>query len=223
MLSDWLSKLWYDIGYCFTLFTFTTLYSYRSEGSRHVPRRGPALIIANHQSFFDPFLVGLAASSRRLNYLARQTLFKGGAFDWIMRSWGAVPIAREGMAKEGIQTVLDLLKHGRAVLLFPEGFRTSDGRIQPLKPGIQLILKRAAVPVVPIGVAGAFEAFPRTRKLPIVAPLLCPAAKGAIAAVVGKPLDGGRLGALPREQALQEMFDAIQKVQMRAERLRRKP
>jgi 1-acyl-sn-glycerol-3-phosphate acyltransferase len=222
-MSDWLSTLWYDIGYCFTLFGFTMAYSYRFEGSRHIPRRGPALLAANHQSFFDPFLVGMTASHRRVRYLARRTLFTGGWLDKVMRSWGGVPIAREGMAKEGIQTVLELLKQGEAVVIFPEGVRTHDGKVHPLKPGIHLLLKRTTAPVVPVGVAGAFEAFPRTSKIPRLAPLFLPATKAAIAASVGPPLDGARLGALPREQALAELFAAIQKAQRRAERLRRKP
>jgi 1-acyl-sn-glycerol-3-phosphate acyltransferase len=222
-MSDWLSRLWYDFGYCLTLFSFTLAYSYRFEGSRRIPRTGPALLVANHQSFFDPFLVGMAASNRRLKYLARRTLFKGGALEWVMRSWGAAPIAREGMAKEGIQTVLELLKQGQAVVMFPEGTRTHDGKMQPLKPGIQLLLKRSTAPVSPVGIAGAFDAFPRDSKLPRLAPLFLPAGKATIAVSVGPPLDGARLGGLPREQALAELFAAIQAAQVRAERLRRKP
>ena len=84
-----------------------------------------------------------------------------------MRSVNGVPVDQEGVAKEGLQTVLRELQKGRAVVVFPEGGRCEHGRLEPLKAGILLLLKRVPATIVPMGVAGAFEAWPRPRPLPI--------------------------------------------------------
>jgi 1-acyl-sn-glycerol-3-phosphate acyltransferase len=196
-------------------------FSLRVEGGQSIPRRGPALLIANHQSFLDPILLGLC-SSRPLRYLARRTLFKNPFFAWLIRALRAVPIDQEGVGKEGIRTILDELQAGQAVVVFPEGERTGDGRLQPLRPGVHLLIRRTQAPIVPVGIAGAFDAWPRSRKGPRLAPLFLPAGKGTIAVVVGEPLAPERFAKLPREQALGELFVELQKLHARAERLRRK-
>ena len=220
-MPDWLSRLWYGTNKCWVMAAFSLGFSTRFEGGCNVPRQGPALLIANHQSFLDPPCVGLA-SPRQLCYLARKTLFKHGPFGWYLRSVNCVPVDQEGVAKEGLKTIIDLLNRGKAVLVFPEGERTLTGEIGPLKPGIQLLLRKTQAPVVPVGIAGAFDAFPRTRLLPRLAPLFLPGCRGTVAVVVGEPLDGARYAALPREKCLAELHDAIQAMKDRAEHLRRK-
>jgi 1-acyl-sn-glycerol-3-phosphate acyltransferase len=220
---EWLRALCWDFGYCVSMSLFTLGFSLRFEGGRNVPARGPALLAANHQSFFDPVLVGLAASNRRVAFLARKTLFKG-AFAVLIRGLNAVSVDQEGLAKEGLRAVLERLDAGWPVVIFPEGNRTDDGRMHPLKPGIYLLLKRTKAPVIPVGIAGAFDALPRGRSWPRFTPLLAPVHRpGGIAVSVGRPLDSARLGALPREQALTELYASIEQVQRRAERLRRQP
>ena len=216
----WLSHLWYRTNHVVQMTGLMLAFSFRTAGSRHVPQTGPVLLLANHQSFLDPSIIGVTAR-RDIYYLARKTLFKNPLATLYIQSVNGVPVDNEGVAKEGLRTVIDLLKAGEAVIVFPEGERTHDGKMQPLMPGIHLILKRVPVPVVPIGIAGAFESFPRTSKLPIPSPFFLPATRGAIATVVGKPLDPERLLQLSREEFLRTLFDAIQVVQRKAERLRR--
>src|SRR5262245_2125718 len=127
---------------------FTLGFSYRFAGTAHVPKKGPALVIANHQSFLDPWIVGMAVK-RPLTYLARKTLFRNRLFAAMIRSVNAVPIDQEGVGKEGIRAVLEALEKGQAVLVFPEGSRTPDGVMHELRPGIQLLIKRARAPIVP--------------------------------------------------------------------------
>ncbi len=199
----------------------TLSFSLRTQGQKHVPRKGPALLIANHQSFLDSVAVGLAAR-RHLCYLARHTLFRHRAFRWLIRSLGAVPINQEGFAREGLKTTLEQLTAGRAVLIFPEGGRTPDGNVQPLRPGIHLLIKRGDMPIVPVGIAGAYDAWPRWRAYPMPAPLFVPAVKGTIAVSIAKPIHSRQLADQPRERVLAELFTEIQKAKERAERLRRK-
>jgi 1-acyl-sn-glycerol-3-phosphate acyltransferase len=220
-MPAWPSDLWYDGIRWLSLTGMTLAFSLRLDGVDNVPRSGPALLIANHQSFLDPLLVGIAAR-RHLRYLARQTLFRHRFLAWLMRSLNAVPIDQEGFARAGLKTILDQLQEGRAVLVFPEGERTHDGDIHPLRAGVHLLVKRGRAPIVPVGIAGAFTAWPRHRPLPIPAPLFLPAGKGTLAVSVGRPLDARLLVALPRDRLLETLLAELQQAHARAERLRRK-
>jgi len=221
MEESWPSYLWYKNIYWLSAATMTLGFSLRTRGHRHVPLRGPALVIANHQSFMDPVLIGLAVR-RHAVFLARQTLFRHRWLAWLMRSLHAVPVNQEGFAREGLRTILDQLKAGRLVAIFPEGERTHDGPLLPLRPGIHLLIKKMAMPIIPVGIAGAFEAWPRSRAYPIPAPLFLPAGKGTIAVSVGPPLDSRRFADQPRDKVLANLFVALQEQMEQAQRLRRK-
>jgi 1-acyl-sn-glycerol-3-phosphate acyltransferase len=215
------ARLWWQLCHFVYSHVYTFGFSLRTEGMAHVPRSGPLLVVANHQSFLDPVAIGLAFP-RRLIYLARKTLFRNPVFSWLIRSLNAVPIDQEGVGKEGLKTVLDQLALRKAVLVFPEGERTLTGQMNPLKPGVHLIIKRARAPIIPVGIAGAYGAWPRNRGYPLAAPLFWPPNPGTMAVSVGRPLDPRRFAEMPRPQALQELFNVMAQVQRRAEHLRRK-
>src|SRR5207253_962423 len=99
--------------------------------------------------------------------------------------------------------------------------RTHDGAMHELKPGVHLLIKRSQVPIVPVGIAGAYDSWPITRSYPIPAPLFLPPNGGAISVALGKPLDSRRFAEMPRAEALQELFNVIHAEQQRAEMLRR--
>lgn len=214
-------RFWYDCVYwsSFTFFTFG--FSYRKAGWHHMPQRGPVLLLSNHFSMFDPVLVGLA-SRRYLSYLARKNLFEQRGLAPLIRSLNAIPIDRDA-GKDGLVAVLDSLGAGRAVLMFPEGERAHENAVQPLKPGVSLLVKRAACPVVPVGIAGSFGAWSRFTKVPRPSPLFLPPTDSTIAVSVGAPLDGARLAGLKRDALLAELQGALVRQHAAAERLRRKP
>jgi 1-acyl-sn-glycerol-3-phosphate acyltransferase len=220
-MDDLLSYLWYETIFWTSGPAFTLGFSLRTEGMRNVPQTGPALLIANHQCFLDPNLVGLAAR-RHLRYVARKSLFKNKLFSWLIRSLQAIPIDQEGIGLEEIRNILKHIQAGRAVLVFPEGQRTYDGQLQPLRPGVALLIKKAQAPVVPVGIAGAFEAWSRHRAFPIPAPLFLPAQNGRIAVSIGPTLDGRKLAEMPRQQVLDLLFQELQKAFEKASRLRRR-
>jgi 1-acyl-sn-glycerol-3-phosphate acyltransferase len=221
-MSNWLSYLWYETAYWLTAPATILGYGLRTEGMQHVPRSGPVLVLANHESFLDPVLVGLAVR-RHLCFLARDTLFNHPAFGWLIGSLGAAPINQDGFARQGLKTTLEQLRAGRAVLVFPEGERSADGELHALRPGVHLLIKKMKMPVLPVGIAGAYEVWPRHQKLPRLSPLFFPASKGTLAVVVGQPLDGAELAKMPRQRVLDDLFSSLQEVQQRAEQLRRKP
>jgi 1-acyl-sn-glycerol-3-phosphate acyltransferase len=221
-MDSWLSGLWYQLNFCWVYTTFTFGFSFRSVGSRHVPRRGPVLLLSNHESFLDPLMVGLAAR-RRIHYLARKTLFRNPLFGNYLRSVGTVPVDQEGVAKEGLRTSIDLLQAGKALLIFPEGERTWTGQMQPFKPGIQLVLRKAPVPIVPVGVAGAFESYPRMNLLPKPSPLFWAPTGRGLACSVGPPIPPERYKGMEREELLDFLFRAVAVEVEKADRLVLRP
>lgn len=130
-----------------------------------VPLQGPVILASNHQSFLDPPLVA-AALSRQVSFLARQTLFESWWLGPLFRALGVIPLDREGGTGAGLKAVLAWLEAGGAVVLFPEGTRSPDGRLQPARPGVGLVAVRSGAPVVPVRVFGTFEAWSREQRFP---------------------------------------------------------
>jgi 1-acyl-sn-glycerol-3-phosphate acyltransferase len=159
--------------YRLTQYLFATLFAalggWRASGRHNIPATGAVLLVANHLSFLDVLLLGISVR-RPLNFVARSTLFIP-VLGFLIRSVGAFPIQREGMGVAGMKETLRRLRNGGIVALFPEGTRSSDGKLAPLKSGIAVLVSRAGVPVVPAGIAGTFEAWPRSRLFPSPQPV----------------------------------------------------
>ncbi|MDX6767174.1 MAG: lysophospholipid acyltransferase family protein [Candidatus Methylacidiphilales bacterium] len=141
---------------------FRTFYDYRVHGAEHVPDGG-CIIAANHDSFFDPPLIGCTLESAP-HYLARKTLFDHPLFATAIANLNAHPIDQERPDMAGLKRVIGVAKKGAGVVLFPEGSRSWDGQLQPAQPGIGLVVAKARVPVVPARIFGAHPAWPRGRK-----------------------------------------------------------
>jgi 1-acyl-sn-glycerol-3-phosphate acyltransferase len=216
-----LSAFVYEFSYWTVCFVYVIGFRLRVVGRRNLPRGGPVLLIANHQSLLDPIAIGLGVR-RHVYYLARKTLFNNPLMGWFLNVVNCVPIDLDGVGKDGIRNIFERLAAGNVVLVFPEGNRTEDGLLQPLKPGIALLVQRTRAPIVPVGVAGAFDAWPRQRKLPTFSPLFLPKTGRSIAIVYGKPRDPATLDGLSREQVLKILHDDIAAVVERAEDLRSK-
>ena len=213
-------RLFYDFVYWSSFAFFGFGFSYRRRGWANIPTRGPLLVVSNHQSMFDPVLIGLA-SRRYLSFLARKNLFEQPVLAPAIRKLNAIPIDR-GFGKDGIQAVLEALGQGQAVLVFPEGERTSMGEMQPLKPGISLLIKRVSCPIVPVGIAGAFAAWNRHAKLPSPSPLFLQPGPSTIAVSVGPAIDSSRYKGMDREAILEDLYREIAVQFEEAKKLRRK-
>lgn len=140
-------------------------YHVRHTGRENIPAEGGVLMVSNHQSHFDPPLVGMACM-RQMNYLARDTLFGFAPFRWLIRSLDAIPIDREGMGLSGLKESLRRLKRGEMVLIFPEGTRTRDGEISKFRPGFTALAVRSKAAILPVAIEGAYAAWPRRQRLP---------------------------------------------------------
>ena len=164
MTNGILKVLWYKTVRRTFWFVCIFCFGCRVYGRENVPASGPFLLVSNHQSYFDPFLCTVFIK-RMLGYLARDTLFSNRFFGWLLRSVNAVPLKRGSADLGAIRIILSKLKTGNAICLYPEATRTPDGKIAEFKGGIGLLCRRAEVPVVPMIIDGAFEAWPRDKKL----------------------------------------------------------
>jgi 1-acyl-sn-glycerol-3-phosphate acyltransferase len=162
-LLSFAAWLWYCALWCPCFAISQVWFRYRFTGKCHVPGSGPVLLVSNHQSHLDPVLIGIACP-RQLKYLARIGLFFW-PFSWWIRALGAVPLNQES-ALGGIKTTIKLLKEGNAVVVFPEGSRTPDGKLHPMLPGFCVLARRSGATIVPVAIDGAFHALPRGSGFP---------------------------------------------------------
>lgn len=137
----------------------------RIYGAEHLPADGACILAGNHVSFLDPPFLGQACE-REVNFMARDTLFRNPLAGWILRSWNGVPTNRERGDIGALRTVMRLLGEGKAVLMFPEGTRSRDGRLQEVRAGIGMIVARTGAKVVPMRIFGTDRALPRGASLP---------------------------------------------------------
>ena len=148
MLTDWLYKI------CILLQrTVLRLFAdWTVNGVENVPPMGPLIIIANHQSNFDPPLLS-ASLPRRVYFLAKSGIFMGHVVTWFLSSYGAFPVNREGADIRAYRWVLSQLRAGKPVVLFPEGTRSQHG-MNRAKPGIAQIALQSQASILPVGIVG---------------------------------------------------------------------
>lgn len=139
---------------------FSLWFRFRARGVERIPAEHGALLLINHQSFLDPMLVGLPVP-RAVCYLARDSLFRVPFVGWWLSKTHVIPINRESAGTASIRSAVEHLKKGAIVGIFPEGTRSYDGKLGELKPGFLALVRRAKVPVFPVGVAGSALAMPR--------------------------------------------------------------
>lgn len=203
ILDSWCKRLWRRFAQFVAVGLVTLLYRVRVFGRENVPAEGAILVLCNHQSFWDP-MFSQSWVRRPFLFVARETLFRG-FFGWLIHSLGSIPI-RQGQADiRSIRTVIEVLKKGWAVCLYPEGSRTFDGRIAVIKPGFGLISRRARAPIVPMVIDGAFECWPRTRKRPRLT--------GRVGILYGKPISPEHIEEMGDERFAGELTDLLRQMQ----------
>jgi 1-acyl-sn-glycerol-3-phosphate acyltransferase len=158
-------NLSYRLGWSFFRAMFAVYFRWSVFNTKRVPQTGGVILASNHASFLDPPLVG-SGLHRDINYLARESLFRFPGIGALLRSWNSVPVDRDGGGASGLREILNRLLAGGAIILFPEGTRTKDGKLQPARSGIGLTVIKSSVPVVPVRTFGTFEAFGRNHKFP---------------------------------------------------------
>lgn len=169
------------------------------EGLEHVPEEGPFILLANHQSYLDPVLIQ-AVVRRPMYTMAKSTEFSNPILGPLLQWLKSFPVRRFEIDPQAVRIALRHLDNGYGVGIYIEGERSWDGRLQPPRLGtIRLVLK-AGVPVVPCGIHGAYEVWPRWSR----------PRRGSVRIRFGEPLRFPRLDSrAEREAALDEAREEI--------------
>lgn len=177
-------------------------------GLENIPESGPAVVVCNHTSAVETFIVP-AVISRRLTFPAKAELFAegGGPFKrlvaWFLTVVGQVPMDRSGgRASAGsMDSVLQVLRNGELLAIFPEGTRSPDGRLYKGKTGVARLVLQARVPIIPIGIRDT--RLQRTKRLGI------PYYRRAKISI-GKPIDFDRYAGVATDRTvLRHVTDEI--------------
>lgn len=134
-------------------------------GVEHIPRDGPVIITPNHQTYADPPLVSIPVR-RPVFYMTWSRLFEIPVFGRFIRLLRAFPVQLESRDPRATREAVRLLRAGEAVMIFPEGGRSLDGRLGRFKLGAFRLAANVGVPVLPVTIAGGHEAWPPARTLP---------------------------------------------------------
>ena len=156
-------------------------------GTENIPKTGPVILASNHLSFIDSIFLPLVID-RRISFLAKSTYFEGTGFrGWLSRTFfqsiGAIPVRRGAgqAALDALDLQRQLLDEGLAVALYPEGTRSTDGRLYKGRTGVAFLALQTGAPVVPVGLVGTDKVMPVGAKMPTVSE--------RITVRFGKPLD----------------------------------
>jgi acyl-[acyl-carrier-protein]-phospholipid O-acyltransferase / long-chain-fatty-acid--[acyl-carrier-protein] ligase len=128
------------------------IYKIRLIGGENIPSRGPALLIANHLSLVDGFLIG-AAVKRPVRFLVWRPYYEDKRFHWLMKRMQAIPITENDSSRGIMRSLLaarQALEQGELVCLFAEGQISRSGNLQAFKRGFEVMIKGTAVPVIPV-------------------------------------------------------------------------
>jgi 1-acyl-sn-glycerol-3-phosphate acyltransferase len=157
------------------------------------------LLCCNHVSYLDPPLAGVAYKGP-VHYLARKSLLSNPVSRWLFPRLYVVPIDQDNAGFAGLKTIIRVLKEGNRVLIFPEGSRSPDGKLQPAEPGTGLVVAKARVPVIPMRLFGAHEALPPgTAKFRM----------NTVTVVIGEPMRFDREPPAEGKDAYQQISDRI--------------
>lgn len=140
-------------------FLFKILFGFKVNGRKNVPPRGGVIVAANHSSFLDPPVLGTALP-RQAYYMARHDLFSFPIWGKFLRFVNAFPVHRDGVDRRAIKKAIEYLRHGKALILFPEGTRSLTGKLLPPLPGVGMIAWEGRAVIVPAYIKGSNKAFP---------------------------------------------------------------
>lgn len=139
-----------------------SLYRIRHIDLTHIPRKGPALLVANHVTFMDALIIA-AASPRPVRFVMFKPIFDIPVLRFIFKTCKAIPINSRSRDPEtyeqAFNTISQMLKAGELVCIFPEGKLTLDGEIDDFRPGVEKILRADPVPVVPMAIKGLWGSY----------------------------------------------------------------
>jgi 1-acyl-sn-glycerol-3-phosphate acyltransferase len=164
-----------DIGFLlkYIILPVLNIWAKHAEGTSNIPETGPAIIAPNHMSYLDHFLVAkfvVGERKRKVHILTK----KEHTINPLHMLWyrlffekyiTMIPIDRQ-MGRDGLRVAEEYLKNGCVLMIYPEGTRSLDGKLQSGKKGIGTLVRRTSSPVIPVGIKGTFEILPKGKFWP---------------------------------------------------------
>ena len=203
MLEEKLRARWFWLARWICRVFCILFFRVRTYGRDNIPRKGAFIIVSNHQSYLDPIFCG-GLIKRHSSFIARDSLFTNWFFGPLISSVNAIPVKLGEPDISAMRKVLEKLKKGGGVTLFPEGTRTYDGKITPFKPGLGLLSRRGNAPIIPALIDGAFECWPRQKKL---------FTPGQIHVTYGKPISVQQVKDMGDKKLAMLLTDTLRKMQ----------
>ena len=182
----------------FTWVIFKLLYRHKVYGLEHYVKRA-GIIAPNHTSYLDPPMVAISWPVA-VHFLGKKDLFKTYLFGKFIRALNTHPVSGDVADVTVFKTVIEVLKDGKHLVLFPEGGRT-DGEIGPIKPGIGMLVMRSKTAIIPTYLYGANEIYGRNKKFPKL--------YGKTACVFGTPIVWESFSHLEKKQAQIEIATCL--------------
>ncbi|MCJ7592814.1 MAG: MFS transporter [Woeseiaceae bacterium] len=143
------------------------VYRIRPTGLENIPKTGPAIVVCNHVSFMDPIILG-GSVARPMRFVMYYKIFQMPFLSFLFRNAKAIPIASKSEDEELMRAAFEKvdaeLAAGNIVCVFPEGGLTTDGEVQHFKPGIEKIIERRPVPVIPVALGRLWGSWFSRRK-----------------------------------------------------------
>jgi 1-acyl-sn-glycerol-3-phosphate acyltransferase len=164
------------------------LYRIRVFGGKNIPRKGPVLLLSNHQSFWDPIMCQLPPH-RWCYGVARDSLYEGKVLGFLLRHLNTIEIKRGQADIASMRRIINALKSGKCLFLYPEATRSRDGKIIDVKPGFSLLSRKTDAVLIPMVIDGAFDCWPREQKFPNL--------RGNVGIIYGEPIKREDIKGLP--------------------------
>jgi len=148
----------------FIKIVFSIFYRVKIIGKENLPKTGPIILCANHNSELDMFFIGYKLK-RLVHYMAKEELFRNRIASGVMKWLGAFPVKRGRADVEAIRTSLRILENGEILGIFPEGTRMKKKAANSVrvKPGVALIANKSGAPIIPVAVSGKYKPFSKIK------------------------------------------------------------
>ena len=122
-------------------------------GKKNMPRHTACIIVANHVNLLDSPILGVSLG-RRVYFMAKEDLFHSQIIGWLAKQFGAFSVAKGRLNRRAGRTALGLLANGQALIIYPEGKRSDDGKLGQGYSGAVLLAVKSGAPIVPVGISG---------------------------------------------------------------------
>src|SRR5215210_8217023 len=177
---------------------FKLFHQYEALGQEHLPPQPPGFVLTTHVSNLDVPAFVLADPYVGSSPVVKESLMRTPIIKTVLKSWGAIPVARDGNDTAALREILTSLKQGRLVAIAAEGTRNRDGKLGETNPVLARLAIQASasgIPLIPLVAVGTYECLPRGAILP---------KPGKVNVLIGPRFDLGHLKSWPRDEGVEE-------------------